>query len=161
MAFAVALAVSFRPRPAPSAPSSIGTTDPKAVVESSVGSTQRFNLNKEEVRVDYCRMSLPHRPEIEQPAGLVHGGAIASLLDAVMVPAVGAAYGREARFSTVDMHVQFIGAVKQQDIVAEGWVVRRGRSVVFCESEVLNAVTGRLVAKSVLTYNVSGTGSSG
>ena len=115
----------------------------------------------EEVRVDYCRMSLPHRPEIEQPAGLVHGGAIASLLDAVMVPAVGAAYGREARFSTVDMHVQFIGAVKQQDIVAEGWVVRRGRSVVFCESEVLNAVTGGLVAKSVLTYNVSGTGSSG
>ncbi len=56
MAFAVALAVSFRPRPAPSAPSSIGTTDPKAIVESSVGSTQRFTLNKEEVRVDYQRL---------------------------------------------------------------------------------------------------------
>lgn len=56
MAFAVAIALTFRPRPAPSAPSSLGTTDPKAVVESSVGSTQRFNLNKEEVRVDYQRL---------------------------------------------------------------------------------------------------------
>lgn len=56
MGFAVALALTFRPRPAPSAPSSIGTTDPKAIVESSVGSTQRFNLNKEEVRVDYQRL---------------------------------------------------------------------------------------------------------
>lgn len=114
-----------------------------------------LGLVVDDVRVDYCRMTLPHRPELEQGAGLIHGGAIASLLDAVMVPAIGAAYGREARFSTVDMHVQFISAVMQQNIVAEGWVVRRGRSVVFCESEALNAVTGRLVAKSVLTYNVS------
>jgi uncharacterized protein (TIGR00369 family) len=110
----------------------------------------------DDVRVDYCRMTLPYRPELEQGAGLVHGGAIASLLDAVLVPAVGSAYGREARYSTVDMHVQFIGAVVQQDIIAEGWIVRRGRTTVFCESEAVNAVTGKLIARAVLTYNVSG-----
>ncbi|MCU1396251.1 MAG: thioesterase [Ilumatobacteraceae bacterium] len=110
----------------------------------------------DEVRVDYCRMTLPYRPELEQPAGLVHGGAIASLLDAVVVPAVGSAYGREARYSTVDMHVQFLSAVRQADITAEGWIVRRGRSVVFCESEAVDASSGRIVAKSVLTYSVSG-----
>lgn len=116
-----------------------------------------LGMTVEAVRVDYCRMAMPYRPDLEQPAGLVHGGAIASLLDAVVVPAVGAAYGPGARYSTVDMHVQFVSAVKEQGIVAEGWVVRRGRSVVFCESEALNAVTGKLVAKSVLTYNISGT----
>ena len=114
-----------------------------------------LGLTVEEVRVDYCRMRMAYRPELEQPAGLVHGGAIASLLDSVVVPAVGAAYGRDARYSTVDMHVQYISAVVKQDVVAEGWIVRRGRSVVFCESEAINAVTGKLVAKSVLTYNVS------
>ena len=67
-----------------------------------------LGLVVEEVRVDYCRMRLPFRPELEQPAGLVHGGAIASLLDSVVVPAVGSAYGADARYSTVDMHVQFI-----------------------------------------------------
>ena len=109
----------------------------------------------EEVRADYCRMVMPHRPELEQPAGLVHGGAIATLLDSVVVPAVGAAYGPEARYSTVDMHVQFLSAVTGQDILAEGWVVKRGRRVVFCESEAVNATTGVVVAKSMLTYNVS------
>jgi uncharacterized protein (TIGR00369 family) len=115
-----------------------------------------LGLCVEDVRVDYCRMRMPYRPELEQRAGLVHGGAIASLLDSVVVPAVGAAYGPDTRYSTVDMHVQYISAVVKQDIVAEGWVVRRGRTVVFCESEAVNALTGKLVAKSVLTYSVSG-----
>ena len=114
-----------------------------------------LGLVVEDVRVDYCRMRMPFMPELEQPAGLLHGGAIATLLDSVVVPAVGAAYGKDARYSTVAMHVQFLSAVVQQDVVAEGWVVKRGRSVVFCESEAVNVVTGKLVAKSVLTYNVS------
>lgn len=116
---------------------------------------QMLGMTVEEVRVDYCRMRLPHRPEIEQPAGLVHGGAIASLLDSVVVPAIGSAYGPDATYSTVDMHVQFMSAVIKQDIVAEGWVVRRGRRVVFCESEAVNADTGRVVARSLLTYNIA------
>ena len=53
--FAGVLAYSFRPRPAPPAQPTLGATDPNAVVESAGGSTQRFNLNKEEVRVEYER----------------------------------------------------------------------------------------------------------
>lgn len=113
----------------------------------------------EDVRVDYCRMRLPFRPEILQAAGLVHGGAIASLLDAVMVPAVGAVLERGSDYATVDMHVQFIRAIRSgddaEDAIAEGWVTRRGRRTVFCESEAFGASSGRLLAKSVLTYSVS------
>jgi uncharacterized protein (TIGR00369 family) len=114
-----------------------------------------LGMTVQEVRVDYCRMLMPYKPELDQPQGLVHGGAIASLLDCVVVPAVGAAYAREVRFSTVDMHVQYMSAAKQEDLVAEGWVTKRGRSVVFCESEATSAATGKVVARSVLTYNVS------
>jgi uncharacterized protein (TIGR00369 family) len=114
-----------------------------------------LGLAVEEVRVDYCRMRLPFKPELLHAGGIVHGGAIASLMDAVLVPAVGSSLDRGANYSTVDLHVQYIGAVKDEDIVAEGWVTRRGRSVVFCESEAFGATTGRRVAKSVLTYNVS------
>jgi uncharacterized protein (TIGR00369 family) len=114
-----------------------------------------IGLSVEETRYDYCRMRLGFKPELLQPGGLVHGGAIASLMDAVLVPAVGSRLTAADRFSTVDLHVQFIGAVKDEDVVAEGWVTRRGRSVVFCESEAVGATSGRTVAKSVLTYNVS------
>ena len=115
-----------------------------------------MGLVLEEVRVDYCRMRLPFRDELEQPAGVVHGGVIATILDSVVVPAVGSPYPAEARFSTVDMHVQYLSAAVQTDLLAEGWVVRRGRSVVFCESEVrAGDVGGTLIARSILTYNVS------
>ncbi len=109
----------------------------------------------EEVRLDYCRMRLPFRTELLQAGGIVHGGAISSLLDTVVVPAVGSALDDSSRYATVDLHVQFLRAVKHEDVVAEGWVTRRGRTIVFCESEAFGATTGRLVAKSVLTYNVS------
>ena len=114
-----------------------------------------LGLEVEETRVDYCRMRLAFKTELLHPGGIVHGGAIASLMDAVLVPAVGSVLGPNDRFSTVDLHVQFIAAVKDEDVIAEGWVTKRGRSVVFCESEAVGATSGRLIAKSVLTYNVS------
>lgn len=109
----------------------------------------------EEVRVDYARIAMPFKRELQQAGGVVHGGAIASLLDTAVVPAVGATLPEDARFSTVDQHVQYIGPLVDTDAVAEGWVVRRGRRTVFCESEVLEVGTGRLVARSLLTYHVS------
>ena len=114
-----------------------------------------LGLEVEETRTDYCRMRMPFKPELLHPGGIVHGGAIASLMDAVLVPAVGSVLGPNDRYSTVDLHVQYIGAVKDEDVVAEGWVTKRGRSVVFCESEALGASSGRLIARSVLTYNVA------
>jgi uncharacterized protein (TIGR00369 family) len=114
-----------------------------------------LGLEVEEARVDYCRMRLPFKPELLHAGGIVHGGAIASLMDSVVVPAVGSVLGPNDRYSTVDLHVQFIGVVKDEDVVAEGWVTKRGRSVVFCESEAVGASSGRLIARSVLTYNVS------
>lgn len=121
-----------------------------------------LGLRVVDVRVDYCRMELPFRSELLQAAGVVHGGVVSALLDAVVVPAVGAQLGRDAVYSTVDLHVQYLRAMfggdRAEDAVAEGWVVRRGRRTVFCESEVFGATSGRLVAKSVLTYAVSDPG---
>ncbi len=118
-----------------------------------------LGLLVEDIRRDYCRMRLPFRDELLQAAGFMHGGAIASLLDHVMVPAVGAVLEQGANYSTVDMHVQYIrgivGGERAEDAIAEGWVTRRGRRTVFCEAEAYGATSGHLLAKSVLTYAVS------
>lgn len=108
----------------------------------------------EEIRDGYCRMRLPWRFELTQPAGVVHGGVIATLVDTVVVPAIGVGYDDQTGFATVDLHVQYQGAVVDQDMVAEGWVTRRGRSIVFCEAEVLTAA-GAPVARGMMTYKVS------
>jgi uncharacterized protein (TIGR00369 family) len=115
-----------------------------------------LGLVVEDVRVDYCRMRLPWRTEISQPFGVAHGGALSTLLDSSVVPAIGAGYETAVSFATVDMTVQFLGALKDEDAIAEGWVTQRGKSVIFCEAEAIAAQSGRRVARAVLTYKVSG-----
>ena len=51
-----------------------------------------------------------------------------------------------------------VSAVWQQlpeGVVLQQVRLQRGRTTVFCESELLGATSGKLIARSVLTYNVS------
>jgi len=111
-------------------------------------------IRLEEVRLDYARMRLPFRPVLNQPAGVMHGGALATLIDTVVVPAIASGYEEPRRFLTIDMQVHYMAAVVEEDVVAEGWIVKRGRSTVFCRAEVLAAKAG-LVATGTLVYKVS------
>jgi len=107
----------------------------------------------EEVRVDYARFRLPFRPELRQPAGVVHGGAVATLIDTAVVPAIASAYDELRPLLTIDMYVQYLDAVRDEDAVAEAWVEKRGRSTVFCRAEVRTA-GGTLAATGALVYKV-------
>lgn len=125
-------------------------------MEVSVGLyPELLGFQVEEVRVDYARLRMPFRRCLLQAGGVVHGGAIASLLDSAVVPAIGSVLPPDRQFATVDQHVQYMSPLVDEDAVAEGWVVRRGRRTVFCESEVTAAGTGRVIARSLLTYAVS------
>jgi uncharacterized protein (TIGR00369 family) len=110
----------------------------------------------EDVRVDYCRMRLPWRAEIAQPFGVAHGGAVASLIDSVVVPAIGAGYEEPVGFATTDLTVQYLGALRDEDAIAEGWVTKRGRSTIFCEAVARGASSGDVIARGLLTYRVLG-----
>jgi uncharacterized protein (TIGR00369 family) len=124
------------------------------------GEVARFaellGLVVEDVRVDYCRMRLPWRAEVSQPFGVAHGGAIASLIDSVVVPAIGAGYEEPMGFATTDLAVQYVGALRDEDAIAEGWVTKRGRATIFCEAEAVGARSGDVVARGLLTYRVLG-----
>jgi uncharacterized protein (TIGR00369 family) len=112
-------------------------------------------LELEEVRTDYARMRLPYRPELRQPAGVIHGGAIATLIDTVVVPALASNYDELPFMVTIDLQIRFLNAASESDLVGEGWVTRRGRSVSFCQAEVRRAVDGEVVAEGWLVYKVS------
>jgi uncharacterized protein (TIGR00369 family) len=112
-------------------------------------------LELEEVRIDYARMRLPYRPELRQPAGMVHGGAIATLIDTCVVPALASVYDEIPLLLTIDLQIRFLAAAKETDLIGEGWVVRRGRSVSFCQAEIRRAVDGEVVAEGWLVYKIS------
>ena len=113
-----------------------------------------LGIELEELRQDYARMLLRYRPEFRQPAGVVHGGVIATMLDTVVVPAVGGGYDEPRQLFTIDIQLRFLAAIVDDDLVAEGWVTRRGRQIVYCDAEVCSGA-GTLAATATLTYKVS------
>jgi uncharacterized protein (TIGR00369 family) len=114
---------------------------------------QFVGLQLEELRQDYARMRLPYRPEFRQHAGVLHGGVIATIADTVVVPAIGSGYDEPRDFFTIDLSLRFLAPIVDEDAVAEGWVVRRGRSIIFCDAEVRSGA-GKLAATASLVYKV-------
>lgn len=108
----------------------------------------------EEVRQDYSRMRLPYREALNQPGGVMHGGAIATLLDTVVVPAVLSGYEERRFLVTIDMQIRYLSAIREEDAVAEGWITRRGKTIVFCDAEVRSG-SGALAATATLTYRAT------
>jgi len=127
-------------------PGFFGTTTP--LFQEYVG------LTIDELREGWCRMRMTFREELHQAAGIVHGGAIASLLDSALVPAIGTVY-EGYQFSTLDLHVQYLRPLIADDAIAEGWIVKRGRRIVFGQAEARAASTGATIATAVLTYHVA------
>ena len=56
--------------------------------------------------------------------------------------------------ATVSMTVNYLAPARQIDLVAEALIIRRGRSIVFLDVDVL-AADGERVAKGQLTYKVT------
>lgn len=93
-------------------------------------------MQLEEVRKGYARVRLPYRPEVCQPSGVIHGGALAAVVDTAAVPAVANFYDVEPDMVTVSLTVNFCGAVRDSDAVGEAWVEQGGRSMAFVRAEV-------------------------
>ncbi len=86
---------------------------------------------------------------------LVHGGAIAALVDtaatAVAWSSVEDAAGH--RGTTVGFSLNFLEGAHAQDIVARARIVRRGGSITVCEVDVTTP-DGTSVARALVTYKL-------
>jgi uncharacterized protein (TIGR00369 family) len=104
---------------------------------------------------DEVRLRLPWDPSNVTIGDMVHGGAIATLADLTVMAAAwcGAEAPPEFRGVTVSMALDFMAPARATDVIGVGRVLRRGRSLVNCEAEVVDP-EGRLVAKALATYKV-------
>ena len=85
----------------------------------------------------------------------MHGGAIATLADLTVMAAAwcGAEAPSELRGVTVSMTLDFMAPARATDVIGVGRALRRGRSLVNCEAEIVDP-QGRLLAKALATYKV-------
>ncbi|MFN0108155.1 MAG: PaaI family thioesterase [Blastocatellia bacterium] len=97
----------------------------------------------------WAKMKLSYRPEFLQPF-TVHGGAIYSLADAAAAHALMTKIMPDQYPTTVEQRINFLKAVKDQDIYCEATVVNLGRTLAYAEVT-MTAEDGKLVAKSAAT----------
>ena len=98
----------------------------------------------------YARFLLPFKPELANSIGLMQGGVIAALADEAVAFALYSTVPEGEMINTVEMKINFLGAVKGGDVVAEAHIAKRGRTISLGEFEVRQ--DERLVAKGLCTY---------
>jgi len=99
---------------------------------------------------------LPYRNDVTTVGDLVHGGAIAGLVD---VAATGACWASPAvkpgsRGTTIGFTIHYLAPARAQDLVAEARVIQRGSSICVIEVDVRNA-DSRTVSRATVTYKLS------
>jgi uncharacterized protein (TIGR00369 family) len=84
------------------------------------------------------------------PMGTLHGGVYCDLADAAMGFAYAATLQEDESFTTIELKINFLRAVRKATLTAEAKVVKAGSTVGYVECEVKDE-EGRLVAKAAST----------
>ena len=84
------------------------------------------------------------------PMGTLHGGVYCDLADAAMGYAYAATLGEDETFTTVELKINFLRAVRQGKLTAEAKVVKAGSALGYVECDVTDQA-GRLTARASST----------
>ncbi|PYS89506.1 MAG: thioesterase [Acidobacteria bacterium] len=141
----------------------------RAVVnEAALTSEELARLRAAFARVAYARLlglelvevargtallALMVRPDLTRMEGIMHGGALASLMDTASAFAVLSLLAPAEATITVDLTLHFLRPVSSGRVKARARVLRAGRSLVTVAIEATNEAD-ELVATALTTYAV-------
>jgi uncharacterized protein (TIGR00369 family) len=114
---------------------------------------KHLGIQLQSLEPDHAELLLPYKDEVATMGDVVHGGAIASLIDTAGMAAAWADDQEPEALAgaTVSLHIAYVAAARGQDLLATATVARRGRSLAFTDVRVTEP-GGRLVAKGSLVY---------
>ncbi len=93
------------------------------------------------------------RPDFCNPTGSIQGGYLAAMLDDTMGPCLYATLEPGHFAPTVELKVNYIRPARPGQLVGEGRVVHKGRSLAFLAGE-LKTADGQLVATATATARI-------
>jgi uncharacterized protein (TIGR00369 family) len=113
-------------------------------------------LELAELEPDRATVLMPYDERLTTFGDVVHGGAIATLLDVAAVAAAWSGVTDEGATTgaTVSSSVNYVRAARGSDLTATARVIRRAKSFCFCAVDVTDA-EGRLIAQGIATYRVA------
>ena len=96
-----------------------------------------------EVAPGYCAIEIVPRPELSQQHGYVHAGIVSAIVDSAGGYAGFSLFPANASVLTVEFKVNLLAPAEGDRIVAEGFVVKPGRTLCITRGEVHAESGGR------------------
>jgi uncharacterized protein (TIGR00369 family) len=114
-----------------------------------------LGMRLESIEPDRAVLAMPYRDELATIGDVLHGGALGALVDTAAMAASWSAHDVSGplRGTTVGLSVNFVAAARGEEVTANARVIRRGKSLCFCDVDVTGA-DGGLVAKGIVTYKL-------
>ncbi|MEJ7848163.1 MAG: PaaI family thioesterase [Pyrinomonadaceae bacterium] len=104
-----------------------------------------------DMRTDEAVIKIEMRDELRQPAGVLHGGVTATLIDTAMAFAVITRLDEGERASTINLTVHYLRPHTEGRFTCTAKIVRAGKRIFTVSADVANS-QGKLIATAVSTY---------
>jgi uncharacterized protein (TIGR00369 family) len=100
------------------------------------GAMKLIGAQMTELSPGYCAISLKPRPETSQQHGYVHAGIISALIDTAGGFAGFSLFPADSSVLTVEFKLNLLAPAEGELLVAEGFVVKPGRTLAITRGEV-------------------------
>lgn len=117
----------------------------------SVPFAKLLGIELEEIDVGVATLSFEVKPELKQNHGVVHGGAIASLIDSATAFAIISLLPPDEHATTVDLTISYLRPLTAGRAHATAKVLRSGKRLIVVSAELLDD-NGTLAATALSTY---------
>ena len=117
---------------------------------------QELNLQVDDIAPQSARLRMPFDTRLCRVGGMICGQALLTGADTAMVIAICAALGGFKPFTTVDLTVNYMRPIANEDALLTARIMRQGRTMIFCNTEITGADNGKLSAFSTGTYALAG-----
>lgn len=106
-----------------------------------------------EIAEERAILRLPYHQEHLNAVGVLNGGASASLLNmaGTLAAWTGIDLDTEPHLGCVDLSMQYLAAAREEDVIAEARVVRRGRDLFFL-NVALRTPSGNTICQGLMIY---------
>ena len=117
----------------------------------SVPFAKFMGIELDEIDAGVATLSFEIKPELKQNHGVVHGGAIASLIDSATAFAIISLLPTDEHATTVDLTISYLRPVTAGRARAIARVIRSGKRLIVVSAELFDD-RGNLAATALSTY---------
>jgi uncharacterized protein (TIGR00369 family) len=118
---------------------------------------RHLGIEVEAAQAGWVRLRVPIRDELRNAAGApVHGGVYSALIDTAVGGALSTLHEGSAGGTgqtTLDLNVSFMAGASGGHLIAEGRILKRGRTIAFGDAQITDA-SGALLAVGRATYMI-------